>query len=45
MKRKTWTGLFVVVAVVAAGSWYLSRGALSGADGTVEDATYECRAS
>jgi RND family efflux transporter MFP subunit len=40
MKRKTWTGLLVVVAVVAAGSWYLSRGALSGADGTVADATY-----
>ena len=39
MTNKIWTGL-VVIVVVAVGSWYLGKGALSGADGTVADASY-----
>ena len=40
MTKKSWTGFFVVIAAVAAGSWYLGGEGLSGADAAVADASY-----
>jgi RND family efflux transporter MFP subunit len=38
--KKIWAGVFVVIVAGAVGSWYLGRGALSGTDGAVANATY-----